>query len=134
MRARIAVATVLLALATAGCNLPNNAAADAGTCDDAGQKVGDQCLTVWEEFCKQLSRCDVSATDTCAMTYEQANCCVGTTCDAWSCQAPEQVSLCTTDIDNESCNDVANGTIVGADNGNAASDCAPFVTTMSMAQ
>ncbi len=110
-------AALVLALALAGaglvlgCSLPgSSSASDGGCADDAGQKVGDQCTTVYTELCKQAVRCNISITSVvdCASNDVASYCCAGTTCNAWSCVAASQVTACTADIDTEDCNAVVN--------------------------
>jgi hypothetical protein len=121
----LVVLPLALALAAPGCELPgSDTTSDGGCADDAGQKVGDQCTTVYTELCKQASRCNISITSVtdCATSDVAQYCCTGSACSAWSCQAPSQVSACTADIDNEDCNAIVTN--------QTPSDCAPFTTAM----
>jgi hypothetical protein len=120
-----AMAGGLLAL---GCSSSSGASA-AAQCADAGQTYGEQCTTVYTELCKQGARCGTSTgsiTD-CASNAAAQYCCTGSACDdAGACQAPSQVSACTSDIDNADCNIIVNFTNAS----DTPSDCTPFVTSM----
>lgn len=123
----VLLAALALALLSAGCS----ASSDGGSsgCADAGQTFGEQCTTVYTEWCKQGARCNlpVSSIDDCASSAVTQYCCTGSSCDdAGSCQAPAQVSACTSDIDNADCNVIVNFTSAS----DTPSDCTPFVTSM----
>jgi hypothetical protein len=116
--------SMALALLAAGCNFPGSGSTSDGGCDDAGQTVNEQCVTVYTELCKQAARCNIpiaSITD-CASNDVAQYCCTGAACNAWSCQAPSQVTTCTGEIDTEDCNAVVNNA--------TPADCAPFTTAM----
>lgn len=135
-RLSIAVLTLLALLAAAttlalialGCSASSGASA-AAQCADAGQTFGEQCTTVYTELCKQYARCGIpsSSIDDCASSAAAQSCCTGSSCDdAGSCQAPAQVSACTSDIDNADCNTITTFALPN----DAPSDCTPFVTSM----
>jgi hypothetical protein len=125
--ALLAAATTL-ALMALGCSASSGASA-AAQCADAGQTYGEQCTTVFTEWCKQGARCNmpVSSINDCASSAAAQYCCTGSACDdAGSCQAPAQVSACTADIDTADCNIIVNF----ANASDTPSDCTPFVTSM----
>jgi hypothetical protein len=121
-------AATTLGLMALGCSASSGASA-AAQCADAGQTFGEQCTTVYTELCKQYARCGTptSSIEDCASNDVAQFCCTGSACDdAGSCQAPAQVSACTSDIDNAECNTITTFTLPN----DAPSDCTPFVTSM----
>ncbi len=123
----IPAGAVGVALVAAGCSA--SSAGAGGGCADAGQTFGEQCTAVYTELCKQGARCNMSPSsiDECASSAAAQYCCTGGACeDAGSCQAPAQVSACTSDIDNADCNIIVNF----SNPSDTPSDCTPFVTSM----
>ena len=126
-RHALAACTLSLALSALGCVLPGSSTSsvgDGGCADDAGQRVNDQCLAVYTELCKQAGRCSINITSIsdCVTSGVAAYCCVGSACNAWSCQAPAQVMACQADIDTEDCNGIVNNV--------TPPSCATFTTAM----
>jgi hypothetical protein len=113
-----------IGLLSLGSCVPDSGTTGDGGCDDAGQTVNDQCVTVYTELCKQGARCNTpvpSLTD-CVSSDVAEYCCTGSACNAWSCQSPTQVSTCTSEIDSEDCNMYVNN--------QTPADCAPFTNAM----
>jgi hypothetical protein len=122
----VIAAAIALGLLAAGCSA-SSGASNAAVCADAGLTFGAECTTVYTELCKQGARCGgaPASIDDCASTESEQSCCTGSACeDAGACQAPAQVSACTSDIDNADCNVIVNFTT------QTPSDCTPFVTSM----
>ncbi len=123
-------ALAMLVPVTTACDVSDASASNTACDNDGGQTLGDQCLTVYTEFCKQGARCNIPPASIidCANNYVAQYCpCSGSTCTSLSCQQPAQVTACTADIDSEDCNLIANNSIL---NPNTPADCAPFTNAM----
>lgn len=100
------------ALTLGGCDLTLPGAGgedDAGADVDAGpQTVGDQCATIVAEICKySISACANTASFSACIADQMPMCCSGTACNAISESSAATVAACTSAIDVEDCNLVA---------------------------
>jgi hypothetical protein len=84
--------------------------AESGTGTTQTQTVGDQCTTVWTQFCKDaIVLCNESLDLNNCVATGTLECCTGSACASKAQSSAADVTTCTTAIDQEGCYAIAMG-------------------------
>src|SRR5258708_4837393 len=97
---------LMVAALVAGCVLGPQNGADAGDAGAATGTIGDQCQTIWAQYCARAAACLVTSDQAqCVRDYVQL--CCEAKCSHAAVTPDVRINACARDVANETCNDVA---------------------------